>query len=50
VLCLDDPVVQSLIPGVKRRIITYGTAAQADVSITDINTDHLCSSFTVRFN
>src|SRR5262245_60956508 len=50
VLCIDDPVVQSLIPDVKRRMITYGTAAQADVSITDINTDHLCSSFTVRFN
>jgi UDP-N-acetylmuramate--alanine ligase len=50
VLCLDDPVVQSLIPGVKRRIITYGTAAQADVSIVEINTEHLCSSFTVRFN
>jgi UDP-N-acetylmuramate--alanine ligase len=49
VLCLDDPIVQSLIPGVKRRIITYGTAAQADVSIVDINTDHLRSSFTVRF-
>jgi UDP-N-acetylmuramate--alanine ligase len=50
VLCLDDPVVQSLIPAVKRRIITYGTAAQADVSVTEINTDHLCSSFTIRFN
>jgi UDP-N-acetylmuramate--alanine ligase len=50
VLCLDDPIVQSLIPGVKRRIITYGTAAQADVSIVDINTDHLRSSFTVRFD
>jgi UDP-N-acetylmuramate--alanine ligase len=50
VLCLDDPVVQSLIPAVKRRMITYGTAAQADVSILDINTDHLRSSFTVRFD
>jgi UDP-N-acetylmuramate--alanine ligase len=42
--------VQSLIPSVKRRMITYGTAAQADVSILDINTDHLRSSFTVRFD
>jgi UDP-N-acetylmuramate--alanine ligase len=50
VLCLDDPIVQSLIPGVKRRIVTYGTAAQADVSIVDINTQHLRSSFTVRFD
>ena len=50
VLCLDEPVVQSLIPSCKRRIVTYGTAAQADVSVTDINTDRLCSSFTLRFN
>jgi len=50
VLCLDDPAVQSLIPHVKRRIVTYGTAAQADVSITDITVDRLRSLFTVRFN
>jgi UDP-N-acetylmuramate--alanine ligase len=50
ILCLDEPVVQSLIPEVKRRIVTYGTAAQADVSIVDINTDALRSSFTVKFD
>jgi UDP-N-acetylmuramate--alanine ligase len=50
ILCLDDPVVQSLIPAVKRRIITYGTAAQADVSITEINTEGLHSSFVLKFN
>jgi UDP-N-acetylmuramate--alanine ligase len=50
VLCIDDPVVQSLIPAVKRRMITYGTAAQADISIVDINPDGLRSSFTLRFN
>ena len=35
ILCLDDPAVQSLIPHIKRRFVTYGTAAQADVSIVD---------------
>jgi UDP-N-acetylmuramate--alanine ligase len=50
ILCLDEPVVQSLIPAVKRRIITYGTAAQADVSITEINTENLHSSFVVKFD
>ena len=50
ILCLDEPVVQSLIPDVKRRIVTYGTAAQADISIVDINTEGLHSSFTVKFN
>src|SRR5436190_21017133 len=31
VLNLDEAAVQSLIPQVKRRIITYGTAAPSDV-------------------
>jgi UDP-N-acetylmuramate--alanine ligase len=50
VLCLDDPVVQSLIPKLKRRFVTYGTAAQADVSIRDCVTENLGSTFTLRFN
>ena len=50
VLCLDDPVVQSLIPQVKRRIVTYGTAATADICITNVKLQGLGSTFTVRFN
>src|SRR5262245_45491476 len=50
VLCIDCPAVQSLIPQVKRRIITYGTAATADVCITDVILSGLGSSFTVRYN
>src|SRR5436305_4862526 len=50
ILCLDEPAVQSLIPHSKRRMITYGTAAQADVCISDTVVDGLKSSFTVRFN
>src|SRR5262245_2593552 len=46
ILCIDEPVVQSLIPFVKRRIVTYGTAAQADVSIVDVRTEGLRSTFT----
>src|SRR5207249_11075858 len=34
ILCIDEAPVQSLIPQIKRRIVTYGTAAPADVSIT----------------
>src|SRR4051812_31033312 len=48
VLCLDDPHVQSLIPHIKRRIVTYGTAAQADVTVADVAVQGLGSSFTVR--
>jgi UDP-N-acetylmuramate--alanine ligase len=50
VLCLDDPAVQSLIPRINRRFITYGTAAQADVSITELAIEGLGSSFTLRYN
>jgi UDP-N-acetylmuramate--alanine ligase len=50
VLCLDDPAVQSLIPRIKRRFVTFGTAAQADVSIVDCVAENLGSSFTLRFN
>src|SRR2546428_4043840 len=50
ILCLDEPAVQSLIPQVKRRIVTYGTAAPADVCIIDVNTEGLGSTFVLRFN
>jgi UDP-N-acetylmuramate--alanine ligase len=50
VLCIDEPAVQSLIPQIKRRILTYGTAATADVCIQDVRLEGLCSSFTLRFN
>src|SRR5436309_8346161 len=46
VLCLDDPAVQSLIPQVKRRFITFGMAAQANVSIVDCIKENLGSRFT----
>jgi UDP-N-acetylmuramate--alanine ligase len=32
ILCLDDPNLQSLIPRLERRLITYGFSSQADVS------------------
>ena len=50
ILCLDDPAVQSLIPQITRRIVTYGTAAPADVSITDVGIQGLTSTFVLRFN
>jgi len=50
VLCLDDPVVQSLIPRLKRRFVTYGTAAQADVSILESAANGLGSTFKLRYN
>src|SRR5207237_144697 len=50
ILCLDDPAVQSLIPHIKRRFVTFGTAAQADVSILECAQEDLVSVFTLRYN
>lgn len=36
VLCLDDANVQSLIPDLKKRFITYGLSSQAEVKAVDI--------------
>ncbi len=48
VLCLDDPHVQAVIPHIKRRRITYGLSAQADVSAHGIRFNQgYGSSFTV---
>src|SRR5512141_2737395 len=46
IVCLDDPNVQSLLPEIRRRTITYGTTAQADVQATEI----VCSPFLSEFN
>ena len=48
VMCLDDPNVQLIIPKLKRRRVTYGLTAQADVSGHNIiYGDDFGSSFTV---
>ncbi len=49
VLCLDDPNVQSLIPGVKKRYLTYGLSAQADVQAADLVTQGRGSRFDLIF-
>jgi UDP-N-acetylmuramate--alanine ligase len=49
VLCLDDQNVQAIIPHITRRTISYGLAAQADVSAWQIQLDaDFGSEFTVR--
>jgi UDP-N-acetylmuramate--alanine ligase len=44
VLCLDDPQVQAVIPHVKRRRVTYGLSAQADISAHGIVFDQMFGS------
>ena len=48
IICLDDPNVQLIIPKIKRRRVTYGLTAQADISAHDIRyNDTFGSTFTV---
>ncbi len=45
VLCIDDENVQSILPQVRRRVVTYGRGAQADFVIHD----SVCGDFGSRF-
>ncbi|MCH8157932.1 MAG: UDP-N-acetylmuramate--L-alanine ligase, partial [Nitrospinae bacterium] len=47
ILCLDDPNIQSLIPRVEKRHITYGLTTQADYTARNIAIDGLSTYFTV---
>lgn len=48
IICLDDPNVQLIIPNIRRRRVTYGLSAQADISAQDIRFNEAFGSlFTV---
>jgi UDP-N-acetylmuramate--alanine ligase len=48
IICLDDPNVQLIIPRIKRRRVTYGMTAQADISAHDIRyNESFGSTFSV---
>jgi UDP-N-acetylmuramate--alanine ligase len=47
VLCVDHPVVQRLVPHVRRRVITYGTARHADLRAAGVRADGLRLTFDV---
>src|SRR5271165_3190882 len=49
ILCVDEPNVQAIIPSVKRPILTYGTSAQADLVISDIEMVGLGSEFRLTY-
>ncbi len=46
IVCLDDDNVQSILPSIRRRTITYGASTQADLRAGDIN----CGAFASDFN
>jgi len=47
ILCLDEPDIQSILPEIERRTITYGFSRQADISVCDVELENFHSSFTV---
>ncbi len=49
VLCLDDQYIQSLIPKVEKRYVTYGLTAQADFAARDIDLKGVHSAFDVLY-
>src|SRR5690348_11257246 len=49
IVCLDDANVQSLLPEIRRRTITYGTTAQADYEASDIACGAFASDFRLRY-
>ena len=50
VLCLDEPNVQAILPGVKRPIITYGVSGQADLVISEVELAGLESRFRLTYH
>jgi UDP-N-acetylmuramate--alanine ligase len=49
VVCLDDANVQAILPSIKRRTITYGVAAQADMQAVEIGCGQFASDFRLRY-
>src|SRR5690242_14282700 len=49
IVCLDDSNVQGILPAIKRRTITYGTAAQAEMEATGISCGSFASDFQLRY-
>jgi UDP-N-acetylmuramate--alanine ligase len=49
-MCLDEPNVQAILPGVKRPVLTYGTSSQADLVISEVRHEGLGSRFRLSFH
>src|SRR5262249_4918537 len=48
IACLDDPNVQGILPEIRRRTITYGTTAHADLEAQEIACGAFSSDFRLR--
>lgn len=47
ILCLDDPNLQSIIPAIERKIISYGFSSQADIQARDFTFSEFSSQATL---
>ena len=50
ILCLDDENIQRMLPGINRRVVTYGLSAQADLRIVNSSAGHMASEFHLQLN
>ncbi len=48
VVCIDDPIVQEILPHIARPILTYGFHPDADIQITDFQPVGFQSRFTLK--
>jgi UDP-N-acetylmuramate--alanine ligase len=48
VICIDDPYLREMRPAIKARTVTYGVAADADISASDIRLEGFGSVSTIR--
>ena len=49
IVCLDDDNVQSILPSIRRRTISYGVSRQADLQAVEINCGPFASDFRLRY-
>ena len=47
VVCIDDPVIRSLLPRIGRKVVTYGFSDDADVRAVNFKQNRAVSQFTV---
>ncbi|MGI6198329.1 MAG: UDP-N-acetylmuramate--L-alanine ligase [Candidatus Cloacimonadaceae bacterium] len=49
ICCLDDPGVQSILPRINKKILTYGLSRQADIQALDIKMEGLNCSYNLSY-
>ncbi len=49
-LCLDESNLQSIMPRINKRLVTYGLTSQADLYAYDISFNQMQTSFKIRYD